>query len=339
MRTSINLAIWLLYAAAHGATVVTHTIREDGSGSYTNLAQWEAAQQRDLVSADEIEMAVIEGTWNNPDTTALTISGWTTDATRYIVITNSTSKHDGKRYGSASSAYRLQTTNAAVCTINEEFVRIYGLQISVQSATSLLPIFGGDTLDYDNSIIVGDCIISGTSAGASGAGVGFYFSDYDVNLTVYNTLCHGLTNTAGTDGRFVRAIGRTHLYNCTGVANAYDYWFTDGTAVATNCVSQDSVNDGFHASFTGDYNCSDISSDAPGSNSVNGYEIPFVSETAGSQDFHLSISATSVIGAGIDSPTSLYSTDIDGQTRSDWDIGADEYIAASSGQVIVVVTQ
>ena len=42
------------------ATEIVHTIAASG-GDYTTLAAWESAQQRDLVAADEIAVAEIDG--------------------------------------------------------------------------------------------------------------------------------------------------------------------------------------------------------------------------------------------------------------------------------------
>ena len=44
------------------ATEIVHTIRASG-GDYTTLSAWEAAQQRDLVAADEIAVAECYNDW------------------------------------------------------------------------------------------------------------------------------------------------------------------------------------------------------------------------------------------------------------------------------------
>jgi len=75
-------------------TTVTHTIG-DVTRDYTTLKSWEAAQQRDLVSDDEVEVAECydDGIIQNPP---YAISGWTTDTTRYIKVAAETnSRHDG----------------------------------------------------------------------------------------------------------------------------------------------------------------------------------------------------------------------------------------------------
>src|SRR3989338_10070796 len=81
--------LFLLPNLSSAATESIRIIRQDCTGysnCYTSLSAWEAAENRNLTVTNEIAVARIEGTWTNPDTTAVTIDGWTTDATRYIRI-------------------------------------------------------------------------------------------------------------------------------------------------------------------------------------------------------------------------------------------------------------
>ena len=174
-----------------GANVVQKTIQQSG-GDYTSLSAWEAGRQTNCVTADSIEMAVIQGSWSAADTTSLTINGWTTDAARYIVITNSTSQHDGKRYDSAANAYRLDVTGSSAITVSEDFVRIYGLQVkvSVSAASIFYGVLSG-TLDVGSTITIGNCIFT-SGATANGSVIAIGISDADVSFNVYNCLIHGL---------------------------------------------------------------------------------------------------------------------------------------------------
>jgi hypothetical protein len=71
-------------------TVITHTLKKDGSGDYTTIKAWIAAVQRDLVAADEIaQLDIYKAGWN--DATPLVESyidfrGFTTDATRRVEV-------------------------------------------------------------------------------------------------------------------------------------------------------------------------------------------------------------------------------------------------------------
>jgi hypothetical protein len=68
-----------------------------------------------------------------------------------------------------------------------------------------------------------------------------------------------------------------------------------------------------------------ISSDGTSPDDATSYTYAdqFVSTTSGSEDFHLK-SGADAIGVGTDL-SGTFTTDIDGDTRSSWDVGADEY--------------
>lgn len=99
LTISVLVAALAFSPTAYAAVETISVIRQDCTGytnCYTSLASWETARQRDLVAADEQETARIEGTWTNPDSTALNISGWTTDVTHFIKIyTAPDARHSG----------------------------------------------------------------------------------------------------------------------------------------------------------------------------------------------------------------------------------------------------
>src|SRR5688572_23190266 len=65
------------------ATTITRTVAASG-GDYTSLSAWEAAEQGDLVALDEIHEAEVQV--GLTDTSAVTIDGSVTDATRYLRV-------------------------------------------------------------------------------------------------------------------------------------------------------------------------------------------------------------------------------------------------------------
>src|SRR3989344_8338632 len=133
------VTIGLFYFArerGHTATEVIGLVRQDCTGfsnCYTSLAAWETAYggvsfgacaQGDLVCADRIAVAQIDGAWTNADTAGVNINGWTTDSTHYLrIATTATARHRGL----AGTGYRL--SNATI-EINEEYVRVDGLEIT-----------------------------------------------------------------------------------------------------------------------------------------------------------------------------------------------------------------
>jgi len=103
----------------------------------------------------------------------------------------------------------------------------------------------------------------------------------------------------------------------------------------TNCISivQSSSRDAFFGGTTGDYNiCGNTNGSgdttAPGANSIDnvlGSDL-FADLTPGAEDLHLKSDSTVAAGAGTNL-SAYFTIDIDGETRSNWDIGADEYVS------------
>ena len=99
-------------------------------------------------------------------------------------------------------------------------------------------------------------------------------------------------------------------------------------------------HEGYDVNCTGDYNI-DSYTDVPGAHSVSSIdpEDIYTDIGAGQEDLHLKSDSTAASDAGTDlsGVTYGFDDDIDGDTRSDWDIGADEYVAAGGGLAVAVV--
>ena len=115
------------------------------------------------------------------------------------------------------------------------------------------------------------------------------------------------------------------VYNC---GDGFRSFYIAHPPLYKNNIAQN-CTDGFHGptASDSDYNISDISGDAPGSNSKT-CTVSFVDEA--NDDFHLAVSDTCAKNSGVDlsSDANLaFSDDIDGKIRpggTAWDIGADE---------------
>jgi len=320
------LAILALPLMAFGTTTITKTIKPAGQGGdYTTLFDWEA-QNLDLVTLDQIQVAEIDGDWTGvADTSTVIIDGWTTDATHYIrIYTTASARHDGVW---DDSKYRLKSpANNTNLTISDPYVRIEGLQIESVSTGYRSAVSIGEA----NSTIAYN-IIRQTSAGTSCDGVSI--SDADgTGFKIYNNIVYGFTGF----GIYINsAAGGTEVYNntiygCgTGILASYLKYPIVKDVLAYNNTTDFGANLG----PTSDYNFSKDAT-APGANSIHGDadgKTPdFVSTTSGSEDFHLQ-STSDAIGVGTDDPGSgLYSDDIDGEARTSvWDMGADEYISGA----------
>jgi hypothetical protein len=319
------------------ATTVTKIIDPDnGSGTdYTSLSAWEAAQQGDLTGVrDEIAVAKCRCTGGTADTTPHTyIDGWTTDSTRYIKIWTDPSesyRHSGK--WETGNKYRLEVGTSLAdryyaILVREQYTKIDGLQIHVHPSGSSWGVNGITMDNGSNYSEVSHCIIRCTDE----AGYSYGINGYGDYRKLYNNIVYDFTRTNSCGIALTASTPNTnYCYNCTVHNCAVGYYGIDNATIFKNCLAQNCSN-GFESDGglgTGsDYNCSDIASDAPGSNSQTG-NVVFVDEDG--DDFHLNSSDTVAKDKGTDLSGDSYlpfSDDIDGQTRSGtWDIGADEVI-------------
>ncbi len=310
------------------ATIRTRTVKPSG-GDYTSLSAWEAGEQADIVSLDEIRQAEC---YSMSDTTAITIDGWTTDATRYIrIYTPSAERHDGK-YN--TSKYRIEVTNTRLVDCLEDFVRFEGVQFLVTTNAGAQGI--RTIVNATNEIRVDSCIFKGVITTASE--VDGISAITNTNLKVKNCIFYDFVNATNfMAGIYLNAsILSAFIYNSTFHNCRFGIHSDAAAGLSTlkNVLIQDSTSDGFSGSYSGSStnNCSDIASDAPGSNAQTG-SVTFVDESG--DDFHLSDSDTVAKDNGISLASDSdypFSDDIDGQTRSgSWDIGADEISSGGGG--------
>jgi len=270
------------------------------------------------------------------DTTAVTVSGYTTGVSNYIKIytptsttteTNVSQRHQGKW---DDGKYRLVANAANALYVNIPYSKIQGLQIQKTLITGGdgAIFFGaaGNNLELGNSIVKSTVGNNATLVNIASSGIN----------KVYNNILYDASSGIGL--RFNNSIGGILYANNNTIYNTTNgYWANYGTFVVKNSISQNNI-DGFHVysgNFTGsDYNISDLAADAPGANSKNSTTVAFAD--AANKDFHLSPSDTSAKNSGSDLSADsnfAFNTDIDGQTRPSsssviWDIGADEAATA-----------
>lgn len=317
-------------------TTVTKTVKASG-GDYSSLSSWEAGEQRDLTSVDEIAEAQIDGTWSSADTATVLIGGWTTDATRYISIyTTSTCRHTGKW---DTTKYRIDNSGnfETGIYISEGFVRIDGVQIRMTGATLAYTMLLDNNVDAGGEIRFSN-IIGWYNGGGTGGSNGLYqFSvgSGSRTLKIWNCIFYDFS---ATDSNGIRggASWTNYIYNCTFQNCEVGIRGGESICIAKNTVIQDCVIC-FLSMTSGNNNVSDDNTQ-PGTSGQNG-EVTFLNEAG--DDFHLDSSDTVAKdnGADLSGDANLaFSTDIDGQTRSSpWDCGADEYIVVGGGGGVVIV--
>lgn len=282
--------------------------------AYKSLAIWEAARQADLPSGDIIEKVICSsddaGSTHLADTTACTIDGWTTDATRYIQI-EAASSHGGKW---DDTIYRLDRTGGII-SYAEEYLRFIGIQFRVTGSSSTYRAIISTSGNY--SLFIDKCIFAAVLSGTC-TGQAFYTTG--AVTEVRNSLFYDWINgTISCRAATVDQVGDVmNVYNCTFVNCYYGVYRGSATVAATNCGGS-----GCTTAFQSGVTLTTCSTTTP----------TFVDADNG--DFHLAEGDTTWRGQGTDL-SATFTDDIDGETRptgaGTWDIGCDEYIAALTGK-------
>jgi hypothetical protein len=314
---------------AHHQTQTTRTIKPSG-GDYTSLSAWEAGEQQDLVANNKSATAEISGDWSGgPDTTNLSVDGWTVDSIHTITI-----RTDAANRASATwdaTKYRLENTTSSTTSffmIKVPFTHIVGLQVffnrSNGSDRTIYVLLGADNVSIDG------CFVRG-----SGESLVY---DHSGCVRVINSVLSATNSARAIYWNCWAGASKVGLaYNCTAYnpsASSSPLFQRYGNTTVT---VKNVTATGGSLSFSGVFNAAsdyNTSSDATavGANSQTGVTPAFVD--AAGLDFHLASGDTIARGNGTDlssDATYPFSDDIDGDTRSAWDIGADEYQAPVGG--------
>lgn len=306
------------------AETVVSTVKSSG-GDYTSLAGWESAEQGDIATSLIINKAEC---YSFNDTLSVTIDGWTTSASYYIEVYAATGeRHAGKWDG---TKYNLTVANGSCIVVNEDYVRIHHLQLSVGSTST-----GGKlAIQFGTGISTSACDVraynnitkQGTVSNGYTTGISFAYSASGTRTGyAWNNLCYDHNYASTGNGILTDGSWTVYFYNNTVVDNYNGIRRVGGTAYAKNNISFNNT-DNYVGTFTSsDYNLSGPSqTDAPGANSKNGVTPTFVDSA--NDDWHLSSSDTQAKDNGVSDPGSgLFSDDLEGTARSgSWDIGCDE---------------
>ena len=283
------------------ATEVIHTI---GAGEpYTTIAAWESAQQRNLVTADEIAVAELKSQTFSED---VAFNGWTTDTTRYILV----------RAASGAKYEHVADTGAKLVAPNNNghdvYVDVHFEDILIGSLLYYQPIYirTGGYATVSRCTVLFSTVLFNSSTNSQK-----YESCILKSTTSYGAL----------------QVRSQSFYNCTVIAtNPYGQVLRD--AIAYNTVVYNTTTPASYGNFfggTGDYNSSTDAS-ATGANSVDSITSS-VFNAYGSDDYTLSGTGSALYHLGTNTQAPTLDHDgvaFDVTTPS---IGAFEFVAAGSG--------
>jgi len=334
------------------ANATVSYVREDCTGyspCYNSLYDWEAnyggidfanhsCSNGDLTCLNMTAVAKIDGPWNSPDTKAVDIDGWTTDANNYIhIYTTASARHPGKW---DETKYRLVYTATTdyenVLRIEEGWVRIDGLQIKGIWSNNhkygyvlLLNPPDATTVYVSNNIVTAE--IGGNGYDIGGIRAAYYASAGTRAVKGWNNIVYGI-NWDSEPAIYVCHNGWSscYWYNNT-VVNNNRGMTTDSNTILKNNLAYNNVDNyyyysNYNAASTNNLSGPGSDADIPPTNARNGVRVNFVDEA--NKDFHLSPADSGArnYGADLSNDANLsFSTDIDRQARKgSWDIGADE---------------
>ncbi|PLX21290.1 hypothetical protein C0584_03125 [Candidatus Parcubacteria bacterium] len=314
------------------------------SGGAENM--WTVTGTGDDLGASARAVAKIDGVWTSADSRT-DINGRETDIDNSVKIhTTDLARHKGKW---TETAYRIEDTYSTGGVYNgmlnliDENVYVYGLQINN--------------------------LTDKTSSNVSGINTGARFSEIANNIIKADGLGDGDTSDGGISIREVNTSGKVNVYN--NIVYGYGlgvFWWQDSLDVEANIYNNTILDSGQFAFRLGDgldtlrltlknniaqnsgdsdyFSDSDlavyvnnIASDSTSPNDeFDNKVVIFVSTST--EDYHLSIFDIAAENTGVDLSKDSklsFEYDIDGEARTQWDIGADEILAVEVQPAVTTV--
>jgi len=271
----------------------------------------------------------IIGPWTGADNTPVTFSGTSTTSTNYILVQAIGDNIADAKW--STDKYRLEGVSTLyTIEINDDYVRFYGIQASNDVAGHFNGTIHSQNMTRDDTYFEFDrCFFINTSV--PNTGYTFRLESYPQytlkNCVIVCRSTYDNDSSAAAELTSDATYGESYIYNNTfhsdglyairtrsTVLYLKNNIFSGGTTAA--------INESVSPHADSDYNASTESDTTGGGNDIANASISFVD--APNNDFHLRSSDLIVRSAGTDLSNS-FTTDIDGDYRAFWDIGADEY--------------
>lgn len=280
---------------------------------------------------------------SGPDTTAVTVDGYTTGADNYIRIyapnNMSAEANRWQRHGGAwdDLRYNLVITNNHGIKTQDGHIRLEGLQIRLTGVTgNRMGVFVTGSIGAGSDIrVFGNILRGDTSTGDWHMGIDVWQTSGSGVVNITNNVIYDFRRTTGSnavgigveDGWITSRIYNNTIYNC-----GLGFYRWGGTAILKNNLIQATVA----ANYGGTIDASsthNISQDATAPATGVYYRNKKVEfSDIANKNLHLSAADNVAKGVGADLSADAnfaFNIDIDGNTRPSpptgtWDIGADE---------------
>ena len=300
----------------------------------------EYTARANLVTNDEVLKVVCEGTAADTLSSTYTLPSFTTDSTRYVwIIVEQANRHPGKY---STSHYRIAHSGSGIFTGNSTTTKwvFEGLQFVSTNTSGYTGIMGWGSPPAGITVELLSCVFHCTSATAPQGSTNILSITGTVARHIKMVNCVSWGNwDYGIFSQYGGANSSYTVYNNTllGCNKGIHFDYTDNSSAIylRNNIVQRRAGSARSAitylSTTLDGHSCNITDDASSPNSAfRNLTCTFVDEA--NADLHLSASDTAALGQGTNlSADGVYafSTDIDGDTRSLWSIGADDGQASS----------
>lgn len=283
------------------------------SGDYSTLAAWIAACPANLVTSDQRWIGELQNTQLTGSTTLLTISGITTDSTRYVYLRCGAGNSFKDNANVRSNALDYNASNGAAVTSSVSysrviynkcsFTRLEGLQVKATGG-------GSDGIMNDNSSVltVSGCIVVASQLALN----------HNANASYTATNCLLRTTSNGSVVSVAGYSGTASFIGCTAVratgAASGTAFSKPGGASITGVIKDCAVfnfSTFLSGTWTVSYSATDLTAPA-GTGNVGSltYSSQFVSTT---NDWRAASSGSGLV-AGTPDTTNI-PADISGQTR------------------------
>ena len=286
---------------------------DDDYRDYTSLATWEADTDTNLVTATSGEVLTCYADSSTYDDVVY-ISEATTNAS-YFRVLRATS---GAR-GTPTSGVRFESVNLGYTIRGKEsYLGLYDIAAKSVSTTHAagIAMFGSH---YGR--IVG---VTAYNCTGSTFGCGILVQN-NTDVVIANCFVTGCTSTKSLSGGIVLStsarVSNYYVYNNTVTSGCYGIRVYNSASLSLTVTSKNNISQD---------NTSNISEYGTVTHTQTTNVTSGV--TFAADDYHLASTDTGAIDEGTDlssDGTFAFDDDIDGDTRSDWDVGCDEYITAA----------